>query len=585
MFLRLLRRFLRPYAGLLVAIVVLQTVGTLASLWLPTLNAAIIDDGLSTGNIPLIWQLGGIMLAVSLVQVVCTIAAVRCGAQVSMGAGRDIRASLFSRVLSFSTREMNQFGAPTLITRNTNDVQQIQLIVFMGCTLVVTAPITMAGGVFMAVREDPVLSWLLVVAVPLMGVCLGALIARMHPIFRQMQTRIDTLNRVLREQITGIRVVRAFTREEFEGNRFDRANALLTDSTTRVGQYMVVMFPLVMLILNVSSVAVIWFGAIRIDAGQLQVGQLTAFLSYLAQILMSVMMASFLMFMLPRAVVCAERISEVLATESSVMPPAVPVSPSYDVESGARSGAELVRFDNVSFAYPGAESAVLHDLDLVAEAGRTTAIIGSTGAGKTTLINLIPRLFDVTEGRVLVEGVDVRDFDPEDLWARIGLVPQKPFLFSGTVASNLRYGRPDATDDELWEALRIAQAADFVAAMAGGLDATISQGGTNVSGGQRQRLSIARALVKKPAVYLFDDSFSALDVGTDARLRAALAPATRDAAVVIVAQRVATIRHAHRIIVLEGGRIVGSGSHRELLDGCPTYAEIVESQLSLEEAA
>lgn len=576
MLLRLLRRYLQPYTGLLLLVVLLQLIGTIASLWLPTLNARIIDDGLSKGNIPLIWELGGIMLLVSLVQVSCTIAAVWCTSRAAMGFGRDVRARLFSRVLSFSTRELNQFGAPTLITRNTNDVQQVQLVVFMAGTMVVAAPITMVGGVFMAVREDPGLSLLLLVAVPVLGLVMAALIARMHPIFRQMQTRIDTLNQVLREQITGIRVVRAFTREAFEADRFDRANAELTDSTTRVGRIMVLMFPVVMLVMNVSSVAVIWFGGLRIDSGNLQVGQLTAFLSYLMQILMSVMMASFMMFMLPRAVVCAERITEVLDTDSSVKPPTRP-------QEGISRG-EPIRFERVEFAYPGADTPVLCDLNLTAEAGRTTAIIGSTGAGKTTLLNLIPRLFDATGGRVLVDGIDVRDYDPEVLWQRIGLVPQKPFLFSGTVASNLRYGKPEATDEELWEALRIAQAADFVTEM-GGLDSSISQGGTNVSGGQRQRLSIARALVKQPEIYLFDDSFSALDVGTDARLRAALAPATREAAVVIVAQRVATIRHAHRIIVLEKGRIVGAGTHAELMEDCPTYREIVESQLSLEEAA
>lgn len=577
MLIRLTTRYLKPYSGLLVAVVVLQTIGTLASLWLPSLNAEIIDQGVSRGDLGQIWRTGGLMLAVSLVQVVCAILAVRCGAMAAMGFGRDVRGALFGRVLSFSARELNSFGAPTLITRNTNDVQQIQMLVVMTCTMVVAAPITMVGGVIMALREDPGLTLLLAVIVPVLAAFMILLISRMAPLFRTMQTRIDTLNRVLREQITGIRVVRAFTREERESARFDVANGELTATTTSVGRFMALMFPTVMFIMNVSSVAVVWFGGHRIASGDLMVGQLTAFIAYLIQILMAVMMASFMLFMAPRAAVSAERVSEVLNTTSSVAPPAESVRP-----AGAFGRVE---FRGAEFTYPGAEEPVLQGLDLVAEAGRTTAIIGSTGAGKTTLVNLIPRLFDVTDGSVLVDGVDVRDFDPDDLWSRIGLVPQKPFLFSGTVASNLRYGKPDATEDELWEALRIAQAEDFVREMPGGLDAAISQGGTNVSGGQRQRLSIARALVKQPEIFLFDDSFSALDVATDARLRAALTPVTREAAVIVVAQRVATIRGADQIIVLEHGRIVGVGRHTELLDACPTYAEIVDSQLTAEEAA
>lgn len=577
MLIRLTSRYLRPYSGLLIAVIILQLIGTLASLWLPTLNARIIDDGVSRGDLGQIWRLGGIMLAVSALQVVCAIAAVRAGSQAAMGFGRDVRADIFGRVLSFSSRELNQFGAPSLITRNTNDVQQIQMLVVMACTMLVAAPITMVGGVIMAVREDPGLTLLMAVLVPVLGLFMIWLVRRMSPLFRTMQTRIDQVNRVLREQITGIRVVRAFTSEEREAARFDSANAELTATTTSVGRYMALMFPVVIFIMNISSVAVIWFGGHRIASGNLQVGQLTAFLAYLIQILMSVMMASFLLFMAPRAAVCAERITEVLETASSVVPPEIGVRP--DSASGR------VEFQAVSFAYPGADACVLEDLDLVAEPGRTTAIIGSTGAGKTTLISLIPRLFDVTGGRVLVDGVDVRDFAPDDLWQRIGLVPQKPFLFSGTVASNLRYGNPEATDEDLWDALRVAQAEDFVAGMDGGLEAAISQGGTNVSGGQRQRLSIARALVKKPEIYLFDDSFSALDVATDARLRAALVPVTRESAVIVVAQRIATIRQADQIIVLEHGRIVGRGRHEELLESCATYAEIVDSQLSAEEAA
>ncbi|MDO5498362.1 MAG: ABC transporter ATP-binding protein [Propionibacteriaceae bacterium] len=577
MLIRLTGRYLRPYAGLLTVVVVLQLIGTLASLWLPTLNARIIDDGVSQGDIGAIWRLGGLMLAVSFVQVVCAIGAVRAGAMAAMGFGRDVRADLFGRVLSFSSRELNQFGAPSLITRNTNDVQQIQMLVVMTATMVVAAPITMVGGVIMALREDPGLTLLLAVVVPLLGAFMVVLVSRMAPLFRQMQTRIDNLNRVLREQVTGIRVVRAFTREEHESARFDRANAELTQTTTSVGRYMALMFPMVMFLINGSSVAVVWFGGHRIASGELMVGQLMAFLTYLILILMSVMMASFMLFMAPRAAVSAERISEVLGTRSSVVPPA----------EGVRPGKAVGRVElaEVTFCYPGAEEPVLQEISLSAEPGRTTAIIGSTGAGKTTLLNLIPRLFDVTSGRVLVDGVDVREFIAEDLWDRIGLVPQRPFLFSGTVASNLRYGKPAATDDELWEALRVAQAEDFVRAMDGGLEAPISQGGTNVSGGQRQRLSIARALVKRPEIYLFDDSFSALDVATDARLRAALVPVTRAAAVIVVAQRVATIRHADQIIVLEHGRIVGVGRHDELLADCPTYVEIIESQLSAQEAA
>lgn len=577
MLIRLAARYLRPYVGLLAAVVVLQTVGALASLWLPTINARIIDDGVSQGDVGQIWRLGGVMLAVSFVQVVCAIAAVWCGAQAAMAFGRDVRRALFSRVLSFSTRELNRFGAPSLITRNTNDVQQVQMLVVITCTVVVAAPVTMVGGIVMALREDPGLTWLLVVAMPLLGLFLALIVRHMSPLFRQMQERIDVLNRVLREQITGIRVVRAFTREEHESRRFDSANSELTQTATSVGRYMALMFPVVMLITNVSSVAVVWFGGHRIADGSLQVGQLTAFLAYLIQILMSVMMASFMLFMAPRAAVSAERIWAVLNTSSSVVPPAQGVRPDDPVGT--------VRFTDVSFTYPGAEEGVLENLDLVAAPGQTTAIIGSTGAGKTTLVNLIPRLFDATSGQVMIDGVDVRHYDPDDLWSRIGLVPQRPFLFSGTVASNLRYGKPDATDDELWAALRIAQAEDFVRSMPGGLQAPISQGGTNISGGQRQRLSIARTLVKQPLVYLFDDSFSALDVATDARLRAALGPVTRQATVIVVAQRVATIRHAEHIIVLDHGQVVGRGRHTDLLETCPTYAEIVDSQLSAEEAA
>ncbi|MGW0431624.1 ABC transporter ATP-binding protein [Micromonospora sp. NPDC003197] len=569
---RLLRTHLRPYSGALTAVVLLQLVGTIASLYLPSLNADIIDQGIARGDTGYILRIGGWMLLVSGLQIACSIVAVYLGARVAMGFGRDLRSLIFRRVLSFSTREVAQFGAPSLITRNTNDVQQVQMLVLMSCTMLVAAPIMCIGGVIMALREDVGLSWLMLVSVPVLALAIGSIVRQMVPQFRLMQTRIDTVNRVLREQITGIRVVRAFVREPHETERFDTANTELTATALRTGRLMALIFPIVMLVLNLSSVAVLWFGAGRIDAGEIQVGALTAFLSYLMQILMSVMMATFMTMMVPRAAVCAERIVEVLDTESSVLPPQAPIA-----EVGLHGDLEL---REVRFQYPGAVAPVLRDISFHAEAGRTTAIIGSTGAGKTTLLSLVPRLFDTTAGSVTVDGVDVRDLDPDLLWSRIGLVPQRPYLFSGTVASNLRYGNPAATDEELWAALEVAQARDFVEAMPEGLDAPIAQGGTNVSGGQRQRLAIARALVRRPEIYLFDDSFSALDLGTDARLRAALRPITADAAVVIVAQRVSTIMDADQILVLDDGAIVGRGRHDELLDTCPTYAEIVASQLT-----
>ncbi|TDC41751.1 ABC transporter ATP-binding protein [Micromonospora sp. KC213] len=574
---RLLRDFLRPYHRPLLAVVLFQFVGTMASLYLPSLNADIIDLGVARGDTDYILRTGGWMLLVSLVQIVCSVAAVYFGARTAMAFGRDVRAEVFGQVNRFSAREVARFGAPSLITRNTNDVQQVQMLVLMSCTMLVAAPIMSVGGVVMALREDVGLSWLLLVSVPVLAIALGLVIRRMVPGFRLMQTRIDTVNRVLREQITGIRVVRAFVREPYETDRFAVANTDLTATALRVGRLQALIFPIVMLILNVSSVAVLWFGAARVDAGQIQVGALTAFLQYLMQILMAVMMATFMLMMVPRAAVCAERIVEVLDTDSSVVPPARPVT---RVE---RRGELELR--DVSFQYPGASAPVLRGISFRAAPGRTTAIIGATGAGKTTLLSLVPRLVDPTAGAVLVDGVDVRELAPDELWRRIGLVPQRPYLFTGTVASNLRYGNPDATDQELWAALEIAQARDFVAQMPGGLAAPIAQGGTNVSGGQRQRLAIARALVRRPEIYLFDDSFSALDLGTDARLRAALRPVTADAAVVIVAQRVSTIVDADQIIVLEDGGVVGMGRHEELLDTCPTYAEIVASQQTAEVTA
>jgi ATP-binding cassette subfamily B protein len=572
-----LRTFLRPFRRPLAGIVLLQRGSTLAALYLPSLNADIIDNGVAVGDTGYITRTGAWMLVVTLVQILCSAGAVYLAAGTAMGFGRDVRSAVFHRVGQFSAREVNHFGAPSLITRTTNDVQQVQMLVQMSCTLLVAAPIMMVGGVIMALREDVGLSWLMLVSVPVLALGIGSVVRRMVPGFRAMQKRIDVVNRVLREQITGIRVVRAFVREHHETERFAHANDELTQSALHVGRLMALMFPIVMVVLNVSSVAVLWFGAGRIDSGAMQIGALTAFLSYLMQILMSVMMGTFVLVMVPRASVCAERIGEVLQTESSVVPPEVGRT---DLDPSA--GVEL---RDVTLTYPGASEPVLRHVSVHALPGRTTAVIGSTGAGKTTLLSLIPRLFDATSGSVLLGGIDVRDVDPHTLWTQIGLVPQTPYLFSGTVASNLRYGNPEATDDELWQALEVAQARDFVEAMPGGLDGPIAQGGTNVSGGQRQRLAIARAVVRRPPVYLFDDSFSALDLGTDARLRAALRPVTQEAVVVVVAQRVSTIVDADQIVVLEDGEIVGVGRHDELLGTCETYREIVESQLSVEEAA
>ena len=577
MLMPLLRRFLAPYRALLVWVLVLSLVGTMASLFLPSLNAAIIDEGVARGDVGHIWNTGGAMLAVSVLQVICTITGTYVGARVAMSFGRDLRQAIFGQILAFSAREVNRFGAPSLITRTTNDVSQVQLLVLLSATMLLSAPITMVGGVGMALREDIGLSWLVAVAMPVLAAAILLVVRRMRPLFRVMQERIDTVNRVLREQISGIRVVRAFVREPYETARFARANRELTETATTVGRLQASLFPIVMLVLNISSVAVLWFGAQRIAAGQMQVGSLTAFLAYLIQILFAVMMATFLLMIAPRAAVSADRIGEVLQTESSVVLPARPVT-SLPLTS-------TVEFVDTEFTYPGAESPVLRDINLRARPGQTTAIIGSTGSGKSTLVSLIPRLLDATGGAVRVDGVDVRDADADLLWSRIGLVPQKPFLFSGTVASNLRYGHPEASDEELWHALRVAQAEEFVRAMPGGLEAAISQGGTNVSGGQRQRLAIARALVKRPEIYVFDDSFSALDVTTDARLRAALRAETRDRCVIIVGQRVATIADADQIVVLEHGEVVGTGTHEELLETCPTYAEIVDSQRSAAEAA
>ncbi|WP_370074433.1 ABC transporter ATP-binding protein [Nocardioides sp.] len=574
----LLRQRLAPYRPWLVAVVALQLVGVLAMLYLPSLNASIIDDGVVPGDTALIWRLGGVMLAVSFVQIVCSVGAAWFGARTATAFGRDLRRDLFQRVGTFSTREVQEIGAPSLITRTTNDVQQVQMLVVMTCLIAVSSPIMMVGGVLMALREDLGLGWILAVAVPALFLSVGFVISRMVPSFRAMQSRIDEVNRVLREQIAGIRVVRAFVRERHETERFAVANDELTDVAVRAGRWMATMFPLAMLVVNVSSVGVVWFGGQRVDAGQMEVGALTAFLSYLMQILMSVMMATFMLMQVPRSAVCAERISEVLTTETSVRRSADP----RPLDPSRRGHLDL---EAVTFAYPGAESPVLSDCSLTARPGQVVAVIGSTGAGKSTLVNLVPRLFDATGGTVRVAGVDVRDLDPEVLWAELGTVPQKAYLFSGTVRSNLAHGLPDATEEQMWQALEVAQARDFVSALPEGLDSPVAQGGTNFSGGQRQRLAIARAVVRRPAIYLFDDSFSALDLATDAKLRAALRPVTTESTVVVVAQRVSTIRDADVIVVLEDGRVVGRGSHDELVTDCPTYQEIVESQLSAEEAA
>ncbi len=576
MLLRVVRTHLRPYWRSVLAVVVLQFLGTLAMLFLPSLNADIIDNGVVVGDIGEIWRLGLIMLTVALGQALVSVAAVWFSARMAMSFGRDLRAAIFARVGSFSAREVQQFGAPSLITRETNDVQQVQMVVLMAGTLMVTAPIMMVGGIVMAVHVNAGLSWLVAAIVPVLAISIGFVVVKMVPSFTKMQARIDEVNRLLREQITGVRVVRAFVREEHEKARFAVANDDLTQVAVTAGRWMASMFPIVTLVAGVGSVGVIWFGGHRVDEGLMQVGDLTAYLSYLMQIVMSVMMATFMLMMIPRAAVCADRIAEVLDTESSVVVPTDPVT--------AFAAPGHLDLADVTFSYPGADVPVLREVSLSVRPGRTLAVIGSTGAGKSTLINLIPRLFDVTSGEVRVGGVDVRHLDPDLLWSDMGLIPQKAFLFSGTVASNLRYGKPDATEAEMWEALEICQARDFVAAMPEGLQAPIAQGGTNVSGGQRQRLAIARAVIRRPALYLFDDAFSALDLATDARLRAALAPIFAHATVVIVAQRVATIAEADEIVVLDDGQIIGRGTHEELVASSQTYQEIVLSQRTAQEA-
>ena len=573
----LLKTYLGRYWSLLSWVLVFQTVQTLAALFLPTLNADIINRGVALGDTGYIWRVGAVMLGITCVQVVFAVAAVYFGSRASMGFGRDVRAGLFHQVNDFSAQEMTHFGAPSLITRITNDVAQVQMLVLTTCTMLVAAPITAIGGFVLALNQDVGLSWILVVAIPLLVVILGIVLVRMVPQFRLMQERIDRINQMLREQLTGVRVVRAFVREPQESERFAHGNELLTDTALRSGRLMALMFPIVNVVVNISSVAVLWIGSNRIADGSISVGSMIAFLTYLIQILMAVMMATFMAALLPRATVSAERIQEVLNTPISILVAKDPITQVSDIAS--------LELKHVGFSYPGAAQPVLHDVSVTCRAGEVLAIIGSTGSGKTTLMNLIPRLTDATTGVVYVDGVDVCKLAPHVLWSRVGVVPQKPYLFSGTVASNLRYGKPDATQDEMWEALRIAQAADFVEQMPGGLNAAISQGGANVSGGQRQRLAIARALVHRPEIYLFDDSFSALDLATDARLRSAMIPHVSESIVVMVAQRVSTIRNAHQIMVLEDGLVMGLGSHDDLLVTCQTYQEIVSSQLSIDEGA
>ena len=577
MLLKLILKHSKPYTAWIIAVMILQLATTMATLYLPSLNAKIIDVGVVSADVDYIWRTGGLMLIVALVQVATAVAAVYFGAKTAMSVGRDIRQAVFEKVSTYSAQDVNKFGAATLITRGTNDVQQIQMLTLMALNFMVNAPIMSIGGVIMAIREDPGLSWLVWVSVPLVLIVVGLLVIKLMPLFRDMQVRIDGINGVLREQITGIRVVRAFVREEHETERYADANQKLTVLGVKVGNLFVLMFPAITMILHLSTAAVLWFGGHRVNNGDVEIGALTAFLQYLLQILMAVMMGTFMAMMVPRAMVSADRISEVLDTEPSM-------------EDAADSNIALpspgtVEFRDVTFGYPGAEAPVLSNISFTAKPGQTTAIIGSTGSGKTTLLNLIPRLYDATEGEILIGGVPLKTLGRETISQNISAVPQRPYLFSGTIASNLRFGAQDASEEELWEALRIAQAEDFVTEREGQLESKVAQGGTNVSGGQRQRLCIARALAAKPNTYLFDDSFSALDVNTDAKLRAALAEPTKDAAVIIVAQRVSTITGADQILVLDHGEIVARGTHEQLLETSETYQEIVTSQLSAEEVA
>jgi ATP-binding cassette, subfamily B, multidrug efflux pump len=574
---RLLRTYLAPYRWQLVLVMALLLVQAIANLYLPDLNADIINNGVAKGDVRHIMMVGAFMLLVTLGLAGVSIVSVFLGSRISMAFGRDVRGALFRRVTSFAQTEVNRFGTPSLITRNTNDVQQIQQVVMMALNMMILAPIMAIGGIIMAIRQDGPLSSLLIIVLPLMGAFIGAMLVRAMPLFRAMQLKIDRINQVMRETLSGVRVIRAFVRNDYEQRKFGDANADLTDTAMRVNRIFALMIPALFGILNLSTVAVMWFGSLRITSGGMPIGNLTAFLTYIAQILISVMMATAMFAMVPRAAASAERIQDVLDVEPSVCDPQEPA------EESAEHG--FIEFRDVEFRYPGAEHPVLFGISFSAKPGETTAIVGSTGSGKSTLINLIPRFYDATAGSVLIDGVDVRDMRQEDLWTKIGFIPQRAFLFSGTIASNVRYGGEHTTDDEVWHALEVAQAKTFVAEMSEGIASPVAQGGANVSGGQRQRLAIARALVKHPEIYVFDDSFSALDFKTDAALRAALKAETAQATVLIVAQRVSTILHADRIVVMDGGTVVGIGPHGELMESCPTYREIVYSQLSEEEIA
>lgn len=574
MLLALLRQYIRPYRRLVAALLTLQTISTLATLYLPTLNAAIIDDGVAKSDTATIVRLGVLMLAVTGLQVLCSVGATYFGSRTGMGFGRDLRLAMFEHVTTFSERETARFGAPTLLTRSTNDVRQIQYLVQMTGTVLVTAPIMCVGGIFMAIHQEAALTWLLLVSVPVLGVANYWIMSHMLPLFRSMQALIDGINRVMRDQLSGVRVVRAFTREAFERDRFSRANAALSNAALTAGNWQALMLPVTTLTINLSSVALVWFGGLRIDRGQMQVGSLTAFLAYFTQILMAVLVATMTLVVLPRASVCAERITEVMSTRAAVSSPQQPKHPAHGITG-------VVRLDAATFTYPGAERPVLHQISLTARPGTTTAIVGSTGSGKSTLVSLICRLYDVTAGAVRLDDLDVRDYDIERLWAAIGLVPQRGYLFSGTLAENLRMGAtPDqgVTDDDMWEALRVAAADDFVRAHPDGLQMRVAQAGMNFSGGQRQRLAIARAVIRSPAIYLFDDAFSALDVHTEARVRAALREVAGNATTIVVTQRISTASRADHIFVIDDGQLVGSGTHESLLGSCRAYAEFADSQ-------
>jgi ATP-binding cassette, subfamily B, multidrug efflux pump len=570
MLLGLMRRYARPYRRLLAVVALLQVISAMASLYLPTVTAAIIDEGVVKGDLHTIAHLGGVMLAIGALQVLCSVCAVYFGSWAAMGVGRDLRWAIFRHVTGFSAQETGNFGASSLLTRTTDDVQQVQVLLQMTTTVLVTAPIMGVGGIVMAVHQDAGLSWLLLISVPVLAIANYWIVSHLLPIFRRMQTLIDSMHQVMREQLSGIRVIRAFAREPFERQRFAQANAALSNTALSAGRWQALMLPVTTLVINLSSVALIWFGGLRIEAGQMQIGSLIAFLAYFMQILMAVLTATFVLILVPRAWVCAERITEVLSTTTAITNPVHPVRPA-EVKG-------VIQLSAATFCHPGADRPVLQGISLTAAHGTTTAIVGGTGSGKSTLISLICRMYDVTDGAVILDGVDLRDYDTEQLWSAIGLVPQRGYLFSGTVADNLRYGKADATEHEMWDALRVAAADDFVRAHRDGLQMQVSQGGINFSGGQRQRLAIARAVIRRPAVYLFDDAFSALDVHTEARARAALREVSGDATVIIVAQRISTVAEADQVVVIDDGRVVGMGTHESLLADCATYAELADSQ-------